>query len=79
VDKLKEGNIRSAVFWLKRAVEMHSGEAAVELAKIYLNRPKGKAKAIELLRLTQTMKRSEISEQAKEDAATLLSSIEGTR
>src|SRR5450631_1092324 len=74
LDRLKEGNIRSAIFWLKRAVEMRSGEAAVELAKVYLGRPKGKIKAIELLQLAQTMKLSEISEQGREDAATLLSS-----
>lgn len=72
LDKLEEGKIRSAIFWFKRAVEMRSGEAAVELAKVYLSRPRGKTRAIELLRLTQTMKLSEISEQAKEDAALLL-------
>ena len=79
LDKLKEGNTRAGVFWLKRAVEMNSGEAALELAKIYLSRAKGKAKAMELLQKTQTMAPSEISEQTKEDAAALLSSLVGTR
>jgi TPR repeat protein len=79
IDKLKKGNSRSAIFWLKRAVEMHSGEAAVELARIYLRNRRSKTKAIELLNLAQKMKRSEISEQAKEDAGALLASIARTR
>ena len=79
VDKLKEGNTRAAICWLKKAIELGSGEAAVALAKVYLDRPNGKSKAIELLRLTRRMKRAEISEQAQEDAAALLSSIEGAQ
>jgi TPR repeat protein len=72
-----QGNIRGAVDWLKRAVDMNDGEAVLQLARIYLDRPRGKKKAIELLRKTQTMKRyAEISEQSQEDAAELLSSIE---
>ncbi len=56
---------------------MNDGEAVLQLARIYLDRPRGKKKAIELLRKTQTMKcYAEISEQSQEDAAELLSSIE---
>jgi TPR repeat protein len=75
IDKLKAGNTRAAILWLKRAIELHSGEAALELAKLYAHRRGGKAKALELLKLTQRMRASEISEQAKEDAAKLLSSL----
>lgn len=72
-----QGNIRGAIDWLKRAVDMNDGEAVLQLARIYLDRPRGKEKAIELLRKTQTLKRyAEISEQSQEDAAELLSSIE---
>lgn len=77
INKLKVGNTRSAIPWLKRAVELHSGEAALELAKTYLCRRGGKRKAVGLLKMTQQMRRSEISEQAKEDAAMLLSSLAG--
>jgi len=77
VDLLNTGNIRGAIAWLKRAVDMNDGEAVLRLARIYLDKPRGKKKAIELLRKTQTMKRyAEISEQSQEDAAELLSSIE---
>jgi TPR repeat protein len=77
VDLLNAGNIRGAIAWLKRAVDMNDGEAVLRLARIYLDKPRGKKKAIELLRKTQTMKRyAEISEQSQDDAAELLSSIE---
>ena len=73
IDKLKAGNRRAAILWLKRAIEMHSGEAALELAKLYSDMRGGKAKAVELLQMTQRMRPAEISDQAKEDAARLLS------
>jgi TPR repeat protein len=75
IDRLKEGNTRSAIFWFKRAIEMHSGEAAVELAKLYLRKARGRAKAIELLRAAKTMSPSEISEEARKSAVALLASI----
>ncbi len=73
VDKLKAKNLRAAIVWFERARNMGSGEAALELAKIYLGKRRGKAKAIHLWETTQQMKPYEISDDAKEEAALLLS------
>ena len=75
IDKLKAGNRRAAIVWLKKAIELHSGEAALELAKLYSGSRGGKAKAVTLLEATQRMRPAEISEQAKEDAAALLAEL----
>jgi tetratricopeptide (TPR) repeat protein len=77
IELLDQGNTRGAIEWLKRAIDMNDGEAVFQLARIYLEMPRGKKKAIELLRKTQTLKRyAEISEQSQKDAAGLLSSID---
>ena len=75
IDKLKAGQRRTAILWLKRAIELGSGEAALELAKVYAAMRGGEPKAIDLLRTTQRMRRLEISDQAREDAASLLSNL----
>lgn len=75
IDKLKAGNRRAAIVWLKKAIELHSGEAALELAKLYADSHGRKAKALTLLEATQRMGPAEISEQAKEDAAELLAQL----
>jgi uncharacterized protein len=73
IDKLKAKNLRAAIFWLEKARSMGSGEATLELAKIYLGKKRGKSKAIRLLEMTQQMKLSQISDEAKEEAGLLLS------
>lgn len=75
IDKLKAGDRRSAILWLKRAIQLRSGEAALELAKVYVDMRGGKPKAIDLLRMIWRMRPSEISDQAREDAASLLSNL----
>ena len=75
IDKLRDHNTRAAVFWFNRARLMGSGEATLELAKIFLTKKQGKVKAIRFLEMTQEMKPREISDDAKEEAARLLSSI----
>jgi TPR repeat protein len=75
IDKRNEGNTRAAVTWFKKALEMKYGEAAIELAKIYMTRRDGKDTAIDLLRRTRSMKREEISDDAKNEAASLLSKL----
>jgi TPR repeat protein len=79
IDKLKGKNTRSAIFWFERSRAMGSGEAALELSKIYLGRRRGKPKAIHLLQLTQKMKRAEISDETKQEANRLLSTLVETR
>lgn len=75
IDKLRAKNLRAAIFWFERARALGSGEAVLELSKIYLSRRGGRSKAIDLLHLTQKMKRSEISEETKEEAFKLLSTL----
>jgi TPR repeat protein len=75
IDKRNEGNTRAAVIWFKKALEMKYGEAAVELAKIYMVRRGGKETAIDLLKSTRSMKPDEISDDGKEEAASLLSKL----
>ena len=75
IDKLKAQNLRGAISWFERARALGSGEAALELSKIYMGRRGGKPKAIKLLQLTQKMKRSEISDETKEEALELLSKL----
>lgn len=75
MDKLSAGKRRAAIIWLKRAIELHSGEAALELARLYSETRGGKAKAVKLLEATRRMRPAEISQQAKEDAATLLAEL----
>ena len=75
IDKLRTKNLRAAIFWFERARALGSGEAALELSKIYLRRRGGKPKALNLLQLTQKMKRSEISDETKEEALRLLSTL----
>lgn len=75
IDKLKARHRRAAILWLKRAIKLHSGEAALELAKLYLGMRGGERKAIDLLKMTQRMRPSEISDQAKDDARNLLASL----
>lgn len=75
IDRKKEGQTRSAVLWFNRALAMHYGEAVIQLAKIYMVRPSDKRRAIELLERTFSMSRNEISDDAKDEAAKLLSRL----
>ncbi len=75
IDRRNEGNTRSAFVWFKRAWAMNEGDAAIELAKLYAVRRGGAKKAIELLKKIPTLKRSEISDDSKEEAALILSEL----
>ncbi len=72
IDKRNGGNIRSAVIWFKKAVAMNSGEACIELAKIYKARKGGQKTAADLLRRALRMSRDNISDLGKEEAESLL-------
>jgi TPR repeat protein len=75
IDKRNAGNKRSAIIWFKKALDMRYGEAAAELAKIYMQRPGGKKLAIAVLKKTRGMNCSEISEAGREEVAELLSKL----
>jgi hypothetical protein len=50
---------------------LHYGEAAIELAKIYMSKQGGRKTAIDLLRRAQSMNRAVISDDSKEEASLL--------
>jgi TPR repeat protein len=79
IDRRNEGNVRSAVIWFKKAVAMNSGEACVELAKIYKPRKGGQKAAANLLKRALRLSRDHISDAAKEEAESLLKQMEKTR
>lgn len=72
IDRRNEGDVRSAVVWLKKAIAMSSGEACIELAKVYKARKGGQKAAADLLRRALRMSRDHISDDAKEEAKSLL-------
>jgi TPR repeat protein len=72
IDKRKEGDLRSTVVWLKKAIEMNSGDAYVELAEIYGARKGGRKSAINLLKIAVRMSRDNISDETKKRAESLL-------
>lgn len=75
IDKLRMKKLRAAIFWFERARALGCGEATLELSKIHLSRRGGKPRALNLLRLTQKMKKSEISDETKEEALRLPSAL----
>ena len=76
IDRRNEGNLRSAVVWFKKAIAMNSGEACIELARIYGARKSGQRAAANLLRRALRTSRDNIGELAREKAESLLKEIE---
>jgi TPR repeat protein len=72
IDKRKQGELRSAVVWFKKAIAMNSGDACVELAKIYLARRGEQKSAASLLKRALRMSRDNISADTKKTAESLL-------
>jgi tetratricopeptide (TPR) repeat protein len=72
IDRKNQGNLRSAVLWLKKAIAMNSGPACIELAKIYDARKGGQKAAANLLRRALRMSRDNISDDARDQAESLL-------
>jgi len=79
IDRRNEGNLRSAVFWFRRAVAMNCGDACIELAKIYSAKKGGHEIARDLLRKALRLNRDGISEDAKEKAESLLKAMLNTQ
>jgi len=75
IDKRKEGDLRSAVIWFKKAIEMNSGDACLELAKIYAARKGGRNSAAGLLSRALRMSRDDISTDTKKTAESLLKAM----
>ncbi len=72
VDLEKQGNIRGAVAWLKRAIAMNDGDAHLRLAKIYQKKRNGIQTAISLLEKAILLSPSNISYETREQADKLL-------
>ena len=75
IDKRNQGNIRSAVIWFKKAIELKDGDACIPLAKIYKARRGGQKVAVGLLRRALRMSRSDLSESGREEAESLLKEL----
>ncbi len=75
IDRRNEGNLRSAVTWFKNALALNSGDACMELAKIYKSRRGGKKKAIGYLKRALRMSSDDITEDAKAQAKSLLKEL----
>jgi TPR repeat protein len=72
IDRRSEKDERGAVFWLKKAISLNNGEAFIELAKIYIGRKKSRLAAIQLLRDASELGPNDISEDARDEAESLL-------
>jgi TPR repeat protein len=77
IDLQKQGKTRSAVVWLKKAIEMNEGSAYLVLAKIYFSRRGGRNAATDLLQKALLLNRSDISDDEMEEAKSLLIQIGG--
>jgi TPR repeat protein len=75
IDKRNQGDVRSAVIWFKKAIEMKDGDACIPLAKIYMARKNGQRMAAGLLRQALRMSRSDLSEAGREEAESFLQEL----
>ena len=75
IDLRNHGKTRSAEIWFKKAVEMKDGSAYLALAKMYMPRRNGKKAAAGLLEKARRLRRSDISEDEKEEAESLLKEL----
>jgi hypothetical protein len=74
-DLEKQGNIRGAIVWLKRAVAMNDGDACIRLAKIYLEKRNGTETASQLLKQAVSLSPGYISDDGRDEAKKLLNKI----
>jgi|SRR5690349_15669630 len=72
IDRRNQGNVRSAITWLKKAIAMNNGDAYIALAKIYRTREGGRQAAITLLRRSLRLSKTDISAAAKDEAKSQL-------
>jgi TPR repeat protein len=79
IDLEKQGNIRGAIKWLRRAEALNDGDACVRLARIYLKKRNGTKTATDLLKKAISLGPSDSSEDTKDQASILLKKIEHAR
>jgi TPR repeat protein len=72
VDLERQGNRRGAISWLRKAAALNDGSACLRLAKLYLHSRRCRAHAARLLRRAIALSPSEISEDEKQEAISLL-------
>jgi TPR repeat protein len=79
IDLRNQGKTRSAEIWFKKAIAMRDGSAYLALAKVYLGRRNGKKGAAGLLKEALLLsRRSDISEDDREEAESLLKELAKT-
>ena len=72
VDLERKGNRRGAIAWLRRGAALKDGSACLRLAKLYLQNPRGRETAAELLEQVVAMSACQVSEEEKRDAESQL-------
>lgn len=75
IDRVSEGNIRSAITWFNKGVEKNDGGSFVALAKIYADQRGGRGKAIKLLKRVGKLSRTNASDLDREQAQAHLAQL----
>ncbi len=73
------GNRQLAKKWLERARKAGDGSAAVDLAKLVLERPGGSSSTVATKYLKIALKSKSIDEESRVEAGKLLAKLEGSR
>ena len=79
IDYRKQGDIRSATAWFKKAAGQNHGGAFIALAEIYAARPRKRNEAIDLLRRALQLTANDLSEGERERAEQVLNELLGAR
>jgi len=74
---LKHGNERQAKYWLTKAVSNDDGDAALELAKMFLRKKSNKNLAIGKAYLYAALRSKNVTEDSRDEAKNLLSGLDG--
>ncbi|WP_263355763.1 tetratricopeptide repeat protein [Acidicapsa ligni] len=75
IDLRRQGKVRSAVAWFKKAIAMRAGSAYLELAKMYKSGRSGQKVAVGPLRQALMLSPSDLSDDEREEAQSLLYEI----
>jgi TPR repeat protein len=72
-----EGDIKQALSWFNRAVDLGDADANLEIAKIYLSKKNNLQTAVDYLKRTTTAGRDDVTEGSKQEARRLLKQLDG--